>query len=306
MLRGYDDVGVARTKRAEQYTEANCAAFVSAIEDSCRANKSDVLCEECGSAQEGEDDSVWTHRLLNAFPSEVERHAAHAWKGERHTNYLASSIWPEHKRPERKQTSHELNETEIELEFWTMPADGAYAIAEVAEGVTIGSLRRQLLSENAYKVSEVGILGKLPSNVAEAREHSHWPLFKAAMEEEIKGKLANRAWDVIKRPANVHVLKSRWVFAIKYNEDGSISVVKVRFVACGYSQQEGSDYDRVFASTLPGVSLRTLVGAVADEDLETDHIDAVKAFTQSDVDHVLYVEMPERRLRRSGLCTTPP
>ena len=99
------------------------------------------------------------------------------------------------------------------------------------------------------------------------------------MEDEITGKLANEAWDVVERPIGVHVMKSRWVFAVKYNVDGSIQVVKARFVACGYSQREGSDYDKVFAATLPGVSLRVLIACIADEDLETDHIDAVKAFT---------------------------
>ena len=79
------------------------------------------------------------------------------------------------------------------------------------------------------------------------------------MEEEITGKLANKAWEVVERPPGTHVMKSRWVFAVKYNDDGSIKVVKARFVACGYSQREGSDYDRVFAATLPGVSLRILI-----------------------------------------------
>ena len=101
------------------------------------------------------------------------------------------------------------------------------------------------------------------------------------------------AWKVVRRPPGVHVLKSRWVFAIKYNDDGSIKVVKARFVACGYSQEEGSDYDKIFAATLPGVSFRILIAMIASEDLETDHIDAVKAFTQSLVDKTIYVDMPE-------------
>lgn len=50
---------------------------------------------------------------------------------------------------------------------------------------------------------------------------------------------------------------------------------------------------RAWHATLPGVSFRVLCCYIADEDLETDHIDAVKAFTQSDVDHLIYVEMPE-------------
>ena len=40
-------------------------------------------------------------------------------------------------------------------------------------------------------------------------------IIKAAMEEEIKGKLLNGAWKVVPRPANARVHKSRWVFAVR-------------------------------------------------------------------------------------------
>ena len=146
-------------------------------------------------------------------------------------------------------------------------------------------------AEGAYRVSEVGSV-PVPKSLEEAKAHSLWPVIKTAMEDEIKGKMANKAWKVVKRPEGKHVLKSKWVFTIKYNDDGSIKLVKARFVACGYSQIEGSDFDKVFAATLPGVSFRCICTVIADEDLETDHIDAIKAFTQSDIDHEIYVEMP--------------
>ena len=60
----------------------------------------------------------------------------------------------------------------------------------------------------------------------------------------------------------------------------------------GYSQVPGKDYDEVYASTLPSACFRLWASIVADEGLETDHIDAVKAFTQAPVDRELYVEMP--------------
>ena len=48
-----------------------------------------------------------------------------------------------------------------------------------------------------------------------------------------------------------------------------------------------------FAATLAWVALRILLCCITDEDLETDQIDAIKAFTQSDIDRELYCEMPE-------------
>ena len=48
------------------------------------------------------------------------------------------------------------------------------------------------------------------------------------------------------------ILKSRWVFAFTLADDGTILKVKARFVACGYSQIENMDYDKIYAATLPG------------------------------------------------------
>ena len=143
----------------------------------------------------------------------------------------------------------------------------------------------------ARRVSEVGSI-PVPQTLAQARKSAHWPLFRDAIAEEIQGKLANKAWTVVRRPANTRVHPSRYVFTVKYNTDGSVKCVKTRFVACGYSQVAGIDYTSVFAATLPGVSFRVLCAAIADEDLDTDHIDAVKAFTQADIDAKIYVEAP--------------
>ena len=149
--------------------------------------------------------------------------------------------------------------------------------------VVIDSIRR---------VSEVGSI-PTPKSLAEAMGMEQWPMFKEAMEEEIAGKLSNRAFEVVRRPKNKHVMKGKWVFTIKYNDDGSIKRVKARFVACGYSQIEGTEYKQTHASTLPAVSLRVFLVFIVAMMWKTDQIDAVKAFTQADVDCELFCEMPE-------------
>jgi hypothetical protein len=142
----------------------------------------------------------------------------------------------------------------------------------------------------AHKVAEqFGI--KNIATVEQAMASPYWELIEEAMNDEIKGKLANLAWVVIDR-AGKRVMKSKWVFVFKLSDEGAIVSVKARFVGCGYSQVEGMDYDKVYAATLPSVCFRSWCTIVADEDLDTDSIDAVKAFTQSDVDRDLYVDMP--------------
>ena len=144
----------------------------------------------------------------------------------------------------------------------------------------------------ARKVAQQYNIPKIRT-IAEAQASQFWPLIREAMEEEIAGKMANKAWKLERRTPGMRVLKSRWVIDFKLNDDGSIKRIKARFVGCGYSQVEGLDYDKTYAATLPGCCLRLFCSIVADEDLDTDNIDAVKAFTQSSVDREIFVEMPE-------------
>lgn len=256
-LVGYDAEGVANTSHTEGYVGLHARALANAIVDSCLLDTSN---------QEGETAKLaWSDALRTTTRHDLERLSAADMASP------SPSTAPHHSLPEELALTayvDPISEYETELELWREDDEGA------------------------YRVSEVGGIA-VPKTIAEARLSKHWPLFKAAMEEEIKGKMDNQAWRVEKRPAGKHVMKGKWVFTVKYNLDGSIQRVKARFVGCGYSQIEGTDYDQVFAATLPGISLRCLLCWINDEDLETDHIDAVKAFTQADVDRELYVEMPE-------------
>ena len=88
-------------------------------------------------------------------------------------------------------------------------------------------------TEGAFRVSEIGDV-PVPKTIQEAMQSKWWPMYsKMQWKKKSKGKLANKAWTVVRRPTDAKVLKSRWVYTIKYNDDGSIRVVKARFVACG-------------------------------------------------------------------------
>jgi hypothetical protein len=91
------------------------------------------------------------------------------------------------------------------------------------------------------------------------------------MELEIKGKfIDNQTLDVVARTPNLRIIRTKWVFKFSVINDGSISKVKARLVACRYGQREGVDYSEVFASTLASTSLRILCPLITAEDLETD------------------------------------
>ena len=55
--------------------------------------------------------------------------------------------------------------------------------------------------------------------------------------------MKNDIWDVVPRPEGKYFLTSKWIFKIKHAVDGSIEKYKAIFVARGFSQKEGIDYE---------------------------------------------------------------
>ena len=115
------------------------------------------------------------------------------------------------------------------------------------------------------------------------------------MLKEHNALLENDTWSYVSRSdprlRGRKPTKSRWVYTIKYNRNGTIERYKSRFVVCGYSQREGIDYDRAFSSTLRATTFRTLLSVAAGKKLKLRHIDISNAFTQAKLDDVdLFVE----------------
>jgi hypothetical protein len=69
-------------------------------------------------------------------------------------------------------------------------------------------------------------------------------VWKDAMTEEYQSILKNDVWDIVLRPEGKFVVTSKWIYKIKHAVDGSIEKHKARFVAKGFSQVEGVDYDK--------------------------------------------------------------
>ena len=67
------------------------------------------------------------------------------------------------------------------------------------------------------------------------------------MHEEYESIMKNDVWDVVLRLKDKSVVTEKWLYKIKHGFDGSAEKYKARFVAQGFSQKEGIDYDDIFA-----------------------------------------------------------
>jgi len=65
---------------------------------------------------------------------------------------------------------------------------------------------------------------------------------------------------VVPKPTNNSAMGSRWIFKVKHAENGRIKKYKVTFVARGYSQVEGIDYEETFS---PVVRYSSIISILA-------------------------------------------
>ena len=75
--------------------------------------------------------------------------------------------------------------------------------------------------------------------------------------------MKNDVWDVIQGPEGKSVVTSKWIYKIKHAVDRTIEKYKTIFVACGFSQKEGIDYEETFAPLVRYTSIRSILSLAA-------------------------------------------
>jgi len=123
--------------------------------------------------------------------------------------------------------------------------------------------RRQRRSPHQYP-SYMALMTKLvesyPSSFNKVVEK---PIIVDAMVEEYESIVKNIFFEVVPRRVYKLVVGSRWIFKVKNVEDGSIEKYKENFVAKGYSQFDGTDYDETFSPVGRYPSIRSILALTA-------------------------------------------
>ena len=133
-------------------------------------------------------------------------------------------------------------------------------------------------------------------------EKKEW---KDSMIEEYQSIMKNDVWDVFPRPEGKSVVTSKWIYKIKHAADDSIEKYKARFVARGFSQKEGTDYEETFASVARYSSIRSVLALATVMKWKIHQMDVKTAFLNGVVEEEVYVEQPlgfETHDRESHVC----
>jgi hypothetical protein len=83
-----------------------------------------------------------------------------------------------------------------------------------------------------------------PKNVEEALQD---PDSVNAMHEELNNFTRNQVWTLEEHPKGARVIRIKWVFCNKQDDQGVVTRNKARLVAKGFSQVEGLDFGEIFA-----------------------------------------------------------
>ena len=149
--------------------------------------------------------------------------------------------------------------------------------------------RKRTRSYSSYVALLCDIIDKEPSNYEEATEKKEW---KDGMIEEYQSIMKNDVWDVVSRPEGKSVLASKQIYKIKHAVDCGIEKYKAIFVACGFSQKEGIDYEETFAPIAKYTSIRTILSLATVMKWNINHMDVKTTFLNGVVE--VYVEHPLR------------
>ena len=131
-----------------------------------------------------------------------------------------------------------------------------------------------------------------PKSYKEAINSPYKDKWVKSMDLELETLNNNSTWDLVPRPLNIKVLKSRWVYKIK-DIDPINPIFKSRFVAKGFEQLYGLNYIETYASVIKQIAWKLVFALAMLNNLIIFKADIVSAFTQGYIDALLYLEQPD-------------
>ncbi|GJV68898.1 putative ribonuclease H-like domain-containing protein [Tanacetum coccineum] len=114
---------------------------------------------------------------------------------------------------------------------------------------------------------------------------------EAMQEELLQFKLLN-VWTLVDLPHGKKVIGTKWVFRNKRDQRGIVVRNKARLVAQGYRQEEGVDYDEVFAPVARIEAIRLFLAFASFMGFTVYQMDVKSAFLYGTIKEEVYVNQP--------------
>ncbi|GJS68731.1 putative ribonuclease H-like domain-containing protein [Tanacetum coccineum] len=128
-----------------------------------------------------------------------------------------------------------------------------------------------------------------PKKISEALEDESWV---DAMQEELLQFKIQKVWILVDLPYGKKAIGTKWVYRNKKDERGVVVRNKARLVAQGHRQEEGIDYDEVFAPVARIEAIRIFLAFASYMGFIVYQMDVKSSFLYAKIDEEVYVSQP--------------
>nr|GEW61467.1 retrovirus-related Pol polyprotein from transposon TNT 1-94 [Tanacetum cinerariifolium] len=125
-----------------------------------------------------------------------------------------------------------------------------------------------------------------PKKIFDALQDPSWV---EAMQEELLHFKIQNVWTLVDCPKRVRPIGTKWVLKNKKDERGIVIRNKARLVAQGHTQEEGIDYDEVFAPVARIEAIRLFLAYALFMGFTVYQMDVKSAFLYGTIDEEVYV-----------------
>jgi hypothetical protein len=132
-----------------------------------------------------------------------------------------------------------------------------------------------------------------PKTYEEAMNSIFIERWRDAINDELNSINQHQIWTDEFDSVDSRPCTTKWIFTIKRDERGNPIRWKARLVVRGFEQQEGIDFNEIFAPVLKYNSLKAIVVTAAAEDLEIEQLDINTAFLYGELKEQIYIYAPE-------------
>ncbi|GKF28941.1 putative ribonuclease H-like domain-containing protein, partial [Tanacetum coccineum] len=141
--------------------------------------------------------------------------------------------------------------------------------------------------------SELGFVGA----IYEGKTHQDLntcllPAWVEAMQEELLQFKLQNVWVIVDLPKGLRAIGIKWVYRNKKDERGIVIRNKARLVAQGHTQEEGIDYDEVFAPVARIEAIRIFLAYASFMGFTVYQMDVKSAFLYGQIEEEVYVCQP--------------
>ncbi|GJT16745.1 putative ribonuclease H-like domain-containing protein [Tanacetum coccineum] len=129
-----------------------------------------------------------------------------------------------------------------------------------------------------------------PSSVAQALNDPAWI---EAMQEEMQQFVNQEVWKLVPLPDGKIAIGTKWILKNKRDARGIVVRNKARLVAQGHRQEEGIDYDEVFAPVARIEAIRLFLAFASYMGFMVYQMDVKSAFLYGEIEEEVYVTQPK-------------